>query len=62
MEKASAALFEEDHDFTTKEGIVKLLAASAIALLHDVPGMSVKKANVLTLQGSVILRAISANQ
>lgn len=57
-EKAAIALFDAEHDMKTKKGIIDLLAATGMALLHDVPGLSIQKANTLTYQGSVILRAL----
>lgn len=56
--KAANALYNVEHNMKTKDGIIDLLAATGLALLHDVPGITVQKAHVITYQSSVILRAL----
>lgn len=56
--KAEEALYEVEHNMNTKEGVTRLISAAANALIHDVTGFNVSKANTLTYQSSVALRAI----
>lgn len=57
-QKATNALYEQEHSLASKEGVTKLLSVVANALIHEVPGFNVAKANTLTYQSSVALRAL----
>lgn len=55
--RAEKELLEQNHDLTTRTGILIYLSAAGQALVHDAGGMTCKKANACAHLASVARRA-----
>lgn len=57
-EKAKIDLLETTHDLSSRDGLLKWLAAVGVAMTHDLPEMSRQKAQTCAYVASVSLKAL----